>query len=115
MKVLVVDDDADLRRFTSRVFKKLGYEPLMVSSGQEALDILHEHADVSIVLLDVNLEGLSGLDIYKIICQDFLKVRVILSSGDPYCSRHIARLCDVFLSKPYDVTALDTCLRLGAS
>jgi DNA-binding NtrC family response regulator len=61
IRVLVVDDDAVLRRVVSEQIAKSGFESRAAGSGEEALRLLGD-ADFDVVLLDIRMPGLSGLD-----------------------------------------------------
>ena len=63
-KVLVVDDDADWREFLKLCLEDLGYEAIEAANGQAALDSLaREHCGV--MLLDLNMPGMSGLEVVE--------------------------------------------------
>lgn len=61
IKILIVDDDADLRASLAAVLSPL-FGVLAASSGAEALDILEKQRPL-LMLLDVSMPGLSGLDV----------------------------------------------------
>jgi DNA-binding response OmpR family regulator len=69
--ILVVDDDADIRTLTRTVLSSAGYDVRSASSGAEALRILHD-APFDLVLLDVNMPGMSGWETLR-----------LLKAGDP--------------------------------
>ncbi len=61
-RVLVVDDDQDLRRLLQMLLEREGYQVATVADGAAAVDFLAHAEDVWIVLLDVMLPRLSGLE-----------------------------------------------------
>jgi DNA-binding NtrC family response regulator len=61
IRVLVVDDDAVLRRVVSEQIGRAGFDARAAASGEEALRVLAE-ADYDVVLLDIRMPGLSGLE-----------------------------------------------------
>ena len=66
MKILIVDDSLIARKTMGFTVEALGYETLLASNGDEALQALAESAsDVALVLLDWNMPGLNGLDVLK--------------------------------------------------
>ena len=67
-KILVVDDHPGNRLAVDAVLEPLGLELVMASSGEEALRRLLEH-DFALVLLDVHMEGMDGLETAKLIKQ----------------------------------------------
>jgi CheY-like chemotaxis protein len=58
--VLVVEDEPDIRRFTRRLLELEGYRVLEAANGDEALRIVKETRDLSMVLLDLRLPGRDG-------------------------------------------------------
>ena len=62
--VLIVDDDPELCSALSRVLQRKGYATLTAGGGQEALDLLRRH-DVPLVLTDLMMPGMSGIDLLK--------------------------------------------------
>jgi CheY-like chemotaxis protein len=64
-RVLVVDDDADWREFLRLSLEDLGYETTEASDGQEALDSLKRGDEYRVMLLDLNMPGMSGLEVVE--------------------------------------------------
>jgi two-component system chemotaxis response regulator CheY len=63
MKVLSVDDSGVMRKIIGRTVDLLGYGFLEAANGQEALEILaREHAEVALVILDVNMPEMDGFE-----------------------------------------------------
>lgn len=62
-KVLVVDDDADWRRYLSESLEELGYEATEVPDGEQALSQLEEDATYGVVLLDLSMPGMGGEEV----------------------------------------------------
>jgi CheY-like chemotaxis protein len=63
-KVLVVDDDADWREFLRLCLEDLGYEAIEAADGQEALNSLARER-YGVMLLDLNMPGMSGLEVVE--------------------------------------------------
>jgi DNA-binding response OmpR family regulator len=59
--VLVVDDEDSLREFAAKLIEKRGYEVLTAASGNDALAVLKSGVGVDLVVLDVMMPGLDGL------------------------------------------------------
>src|SRR4030042_4207551 len=81
-KVLVVDDEPDLLDINSTILRSAGYEVLEASTGNDCLRIAtEEHPDL--ILLDVNLPDISGIDVCRQIKADpeLIGTYVILISG----------------------------------
>lgn len=64
MKVLVVEDEGALREGEVAYLKSTGFETCEASDGREALDIFFEET-IDLVILDINLPKLSGLEVCK--------------------------------------------------
>jgi len=60
-KIMVVDDDPQIRRVLRTAFVAQGYEALDARNGEEALEMLREEK-VDLVILDVNMPGMNGLE-----------------------------------------------------
>ncbi len=77
--VLIVDDDETTRDTLSAMLTR-EYRVLKVASGEAALPVL-EKEDVALVLLDVRLPGVGGIDLLKIVRENFPLVEVIMISA----------------------------------
>jgi CheY-like chemotaxis protein len=114
-RVLVVDDDAAIRRMIVAALRREGaYEFLEAANGKEGLDLMRgEHPDV--VVLDLMMPILSGWDVLRERAHDadIRKIPVILVSAnrDPEIATAVdAGIC-AFLPKPFDITALSALVR----
>ncbi len=116
MKILVVDDEHDVQTLFEQRFRKeikTGEITFVFAfSGEEAIDYLNklDHEAV-LILSDINMPGMSGLQLLEHIKQKFLKpppiVMMITAYGDPENYKMAKDLgADDFLSKPLDFIAL---------
>ena len=81
-KVLVVDDDPDVRLFNKTVVEENGYIPIIATNGEEGLDkVKSEKPDL--VILDVLMPRQSGLRLYSELKtnKSFKKIPIIMLSG----------------------------------
>src|SRR6187549_3834564 len=63
-RILVVDDEATMRRLLEKLLRMEGYEVALASSGEQALgELLRNGADT--VLLDMRMPGMSGLEVCR--------------------------------------------------
>lgn len=62
-KLLAADDEEEICRMLKDYFEMLGYAVYTANSGEEALDLLHMQPDL--ILLDVNMPGMDGLDLCR--------------------------------------------------
>ena len=81
-KVLVVDDDPDVRVFNTTVVEEYGYTPLEAENGEEGLKMIKKHKP-DLVILDVMMPRQSGIRLYRELkTEKSLKdINVILLSG----------------------------------
>jgi DNA-binding NtrC family response regulator len=77
--VLVVDDDEGMRDTLTAILKR-EYRVLRVASGEAALPILNKD-DIDLVLLDVQLPGISGFEVLRIVKENYSLVEVIMISA----------------------------------
>jgi CheY-like chemotaxis protein len=68
-KVLVVDDEMDIRIFISTLVETNGYKPIVAKDGEEGLKLVKEHKP-DLVILDVMMPKESGLKLYREIRTD---------------------------------------------
>ncbi|GGF00146.1 response regulator [Hymenobacter cavernae] len=122
MKILVVDDEMDVRvLFEQRFRREIRSGEFSFSfaySGEEALAYLHEHAsEVVLILSDINMPGMSGLELLRHIRQEYpappaipsLQVMMITAYGDETSRLQAMQLgASDFLTKPVDFAALKT-------
>lgn len=61
-KLLIADDDRDFRESLGEVFCRRGYETRLAADGQEALEIVTQSTEIHLVILDIHMPRLSGLE-----------------------------------------------------
>ena len=108
MHVLLVEDDRNLRAFLRKAFREEGYAVDEAADGEEALAAVRAH-DPDLMLLDIYLPKLSGLDVLNAIRGDDLHTRTIAVSGipDDDMVRNSHELGAVaFMAKPFDFPVL---------
>jgi len=81
-RILVVDDDAGIRRLVQTLLKNAGYPVDAVENALEAQKQLAEK-NYDAVISDIMMPGMSGIDLLKIIQKDSPDIPVILMTGNP--------------------------------
>jgi two-component system cell cycle sensor histidine kinase/response regulator CckA len=109
--VLVVDDEAIVRRGTGRALKRLGFDPVEAANGYEAVETLRAHRDVvDVALVDLSMPGLSGCETVGQLLDIKEELRVIVMSGHlrdgAVSSGQLARTHG-YLQKPFDLAQLE--------
>ena len=64
-KILIVDDSTLIREVVSKTAKNAGYEVVSASDGQEALDELQKYSDINLILTDINMPIMDGLEMIR--------------------------------------------------
>ena len=80
MKLMLVDDEKRFLSTTQKLLEKKGYDVTTASSGLEAIDKMRQQ-DVHVVVLDVKMPGMDGLETLKVIKTDFPLTEVIMLTG----------------------------------
>ncbi|MBS1551917.1 MAG: response regulator [Bacteroidetes bacterium] len=124
MKILVVDDERDIQtlfeqRFRKEIKDKI-VEFVFTFSGEDALAYLNDHAleqEAILILSDINMPGMSGLELLEKIKQKYHKpppvVMMITAYGDGENHRIAQELgADDFLTKPVDFALLKEKLKI---
>jgi len=79
-KLLVVDDELDVREFARNFFKRRKLEVFIAGSGPEALEVV-EKENPDLMLLDVRLGKMDGIEVLRKIRESGNKIPVIMVSG----------------------------------
>ena len=116
MKILVVDDEKDVQVLFEQRFRKEIRDKIMefvfAFSGEEALSYLNQHEHEAVLILsDINMPGMSGLDLLGQIKQKYMKpppvVMMITAYGDKENYDTAMKLgADDFLTKPLEFNLL---------
>ena len=113
MKVMVVDDEADVRLLFEQRFRKEIRAGLIefyfALSAADALTFLESHEEDVLILSDINMPGVSGLDLLKEVKAKYrhLKVFMITAYGNADYQRTAVEYgCDDYLTKPIDFALL---------
>ena len=113
-KILIVDDVKEQREIASNMLIKLGYSPVSVRSGEDAVEYVKDHP-VDLIVLDMILEnGMDGLDTYKEILKDTPHQKAIITSGFSETERvkETQKLgATHYLRKPYVLEQLGKTIR----
>ena len=112
-KILVVDDEPSIRKYLQTLLEVDGYEVEAVASGQEALERLGSEPRPDLVILDVLMPELNGLDTLRQIMEIDRSTHVIMLS----CSNEVGTVVEAirlgaqdYLTKPFEKAELDVAM-----
>ncbi|AFY71210.1 two component transcriptional regulator, winged helix family [Thalassoporum mexicanum PCC 7367] len=107
--VLVVEDEAIIRETIALALKDEGYEVLIAEDGYSALGMTQRNEHIDLIVLDVMLPYVSGLDLCRIIRKDGSNLPVLMVSAKGTEGDRIVGLevgADDYLSKPFGIREL---------
>ena len=116
-RVLLVDDDADVRRDYARMLRRLGYEVDLAEDGKEAMVHLRATA-YDAVVSDISMPQMGGLEFLRAVRERDLDVPVVLMTGDPGLGTAVEAVrygAFRYLAKPTDFETLGEVLRSAVS
>jgi len=107
--ILVVDDDQNLLRMVSRALELEGFRPITASDGNSALTLFEKHKP-DLVLLDIMMPGLDGLEVLKRIRQHSdVPVIMLTATNEATTVRDTIDLgADDYIRKPFNMVKLLT-------
>ncbi|MFZ4570237.1 MAG: sigma-54-dependent transcriptional regulator [Bacteroidales bacterium] len=103
INVLIIDDEQQFSQELAEFFKNSGFNPFIANTGPQGLDILQQHL-IDLLILDVRLPGINGLDILKEVIGKYhtLEVIVVSAHGDMDTVIKAMRLGAIdYLRKPF--------------
>lgn len=105
--ILVVEDDENIAEIMEKLLKDDGYHPFIVQSGEDALEIINT-ATPDLVLLDINLPDINGLEILKKVRQSSFLPMIVVSGFGKERDRVVALEsgADDYLAKPFSTEEL---------
>ena len=108
MKILLVDDDKNFLSVAKKRLAKRGHTVQTASNGSEVFEKLQAR-NIHVVVLDVKMPGMSGIEILKKIKKNFPLVQVIMLTGVPTvgCAADSLKIGALsYLIKPVDIEEL---------
>lgn len=122
VRVLIADDDPNIRRIIALSLQKEGYQTTDASDGREALEVMRA-GQADLVLLDLMMPKVTGWEVLseRAAAHELRKIPVIVMTAEP--GEGIAKIPNdgtcALLAKPFDLTALQalvkSCLEVAAA
>ena len=108
-KVLVLEDEENIRSFVVINLKRAGYQTVEASTGEEALEKLKKEHDVKVALLDVMLPGIDGFEVCRRIRAMDNKIGIIMLTARTQEMDKVTGLmtgADDYVTKPFSPAEL---------
>ncbi len=112
-KVLLLEDDPDAGKTIQAMLEALGYSSVWVLNGLEALAFLENHPAPDLVLTDILMPGMDGLEAIQHFRKTFAHVPIVAMSGQvnlPHLQAAVIYGARATLNKPFSLAALKEAL-----
>jgi DNA-binding NtrC family response regulator len=104
--ILIVDDEPNIRRVLEAVFTKAGYRALTAENGHRALDIVSTEPDLRVLLCDLIMPDLNGMDILKAVVERNPGISVVMMTAHGTIKSAVDAMklgAFDYVTKPFDV------------
>ena len=108
-KVLILEDEVNIRSFVVINLKRAGYEAIEAANGQEALDKLRDNPDIGVAILDVMLPDIDGFEVCRRIRATTKQIGIIMLTARTQEMDKITGLmtgADDYVTKPFSPAEL---------
>ena len=108
-KVLVLEDEANIRSFVVINLKRAGYETIEAETGEQALEQLKKHPDIKVALLDIMLPDIDGFEVCRRIRATNNKIGIIMLTARTQEMDKVTGLmtgADDYVTKPFSPAEL---------
>lgn len=108
-KILVLEDESNIRSFVVINLRRSGYEPVEAATGEEALDRLQDNPDICLALLDVMLPDFDGFEVCRRIRTSGSKIGIIMLTAKSQEIDKVTGLmtgADDYVTKPFSPAEL---------
>lgn len=108
-KVLILEDEINIRSFVVINLRRAGYEPIEAGTGQEALDRLRENPDTGVAILDIMLPDMDGFEVCRRIRASNKQIGIIMLTARTQEMDKVTGLmtgADDYVTKPFSPAEL---------
>ena len=108
-KILVLEDESNIRSFIVINLKRAGYETIEAGTGQEALDQIKHNPDIDVALLDVMLPDTDGFEVCRVIRAGNKRIGIIMLTARTQEMDKVTGLmtgADDYVTKPFSPAEL---------
>lgn len=110
-RILIIEDESQLRHMVEQLLTRAGHEVLSASDGRSGMDLYHEQLP-DLVITDILMPEVDGLEIIRSLRREFPQLKIIAMSGGgetgklQYLPEAREFGADIALSKPFDPAVL---------
>ena len=108
-KVLILEDEVNIRSFVVINLKRAGYDAIEAGTGQEALDKLSQHPDIGVAILDIMLPDIDGFEVCRRIRATSKQIGIIMLTARTQEMDKVTGLmtgADDYVTKPFSPAEL---------
>lgn len=108
-RVLVADDEPPVREFVTRALEHGGYEVVSAADGLEALDRLADSGPFDLVISDIVMPGLDGIELALKLAKDRPEIRMLLMTGyaaEKQRAHNLDAITNRIIAKPFTLKQL---------
>lgn len=113
-KILLVEDDVQVRGITSKILKRLGYETTVCENSEDAWDLISSGNEFNLIISDIVMPGMGGIEFSELILNKNENTQILLISGyadNDALNEKLKYPSVSFLPKPYTPQALSEKIR----
>jgi len=105
--ILIVDDELAIQKLYQKEFTEVGFEVILAGTGNEALTKVEAKDQIDLVILDIKMEDMDGLEVLDVLREQNKGLPIILNSAySTYKNDFTSWLADAYLVKSHDLTEL---------
>ena len=108
-KVLVLEDEENIRSFVVINLKRAGYQTVEAGTGEEALEVVKANPDIKVALLDIMLPGIDGFEVCRRLRSMDSKIGIIMLTARTQEMDKVTGLmtgADDYVTKPFSPAEL---------
>ncbi len=109
--ILIVDHERNLLRLYQKELQKEGYDVILASSGEQSLHLLEENTP-DLVILDMVLPGMDGMELIGQLWTRYPRLPIIINTGyQSYQNKSLSECADSYILKSSDLCPLKSALQ----
>ncbi len=116
--ILVVEDDRSMRRVLKAMLEKDGYKVYTANNGKEALELLNENSEIGVVISDIKMPELDGIELLDVVLREYPYIPVILITAHGTIDSAVSALkkgAFDYITKPFDLNEMRQVVKKAVS